>query len=221
MRMRRMRHFDRRKEAVTGLVTKCEIHDKNFNNHGDDEYIDLSALFGNDNPVYLEIGSGLGAFAIEFGRRHPEYNLLAVELSENVIIKAAERTAAAGVTNVRYLCVSANYLLRFIRPDTVYGLFLNFSTPFPKNRHESHRLTAPIFLDIYKSLLKDGAKIIQKTDNMHFFEYSLVKFSECGFVLEDVSLDLHSCDDEDNIMTEYERKFVEKGMPIYRAKVRK
>ena len=112
--------------------------------------------------------------------------------------------------------MKAEYLPLFMREKTVTEIYLNFSTPFPKSRQESHRLTSKGFLDIYKKLLCDDGFIAQKTDSQGFFEYSLESFSQNGFLLSEISLDLHNSDFEGNIMTEYEEKFVSQGLPIYR-----
>ena len=99
-------------------------------------------------------------------------------------------------------------------------IYLNFSCPFPKHRHIAHRLTNPLFLEIYKKILKPDGVICQKTDNMHFFEYSIEQFSLCDFRLSNISLDLHNSDFEGNIVTEYENKFASMGYPIYRLEAR-
>ena len=112
--------------------------------------------------------------------------------------------------------MKAEYLPLFIKEKTICEIYLNFSTPFPKSRHESHRLTSKGFLDIYKNLLCDDGFIAQKTDSQGFFEYSLESFSQNGFVLSEISLDLHKSDFEGNIVTEYEQKFVDMGLPIHR-----
>ena len=217
MRMRRLKKFDERKVKVSDIMLKLDIgENRRFDIEVEPEYIDFVKLFGNNNPLYLEVGCGMGGFAVEFAKQHPDINLIAVEINENVIIKAAEKTLDEGIYNIRFLCVSANYLDRYIRPDSIDEMFLNFSCPYPKNRYESHRLTSPVFLEIYKRLLKKGAVICQKTDNMHFFEYSIEQFSKANFTLSNISLDLHNSDFEGNIVTEYESKFISQGLPIYR-----
>ena len=215
--MRRLKKFDERKVKVSDIMLKLDIgENRRFDIEVEPEYIDFAKLFGNNNPLYLEVGCGMGGFAVEFAKQHPDINLIAVEINENVIIKAAEKTLDEGIYNIRFLCVSANYLDRYIRPDSIDEMFLNFSCPYPKNRYESHRLTSPVFLEIYKRLLKKGAVICQKTDNMHFFEYSIEQFSKANFTLSNISLDLHNSDFEGNIVTEYESKFISQGLPIYR-----
>jgi tRNA (guanine-N7-)-methyltransferase len=146
----------------------------------------------------------------------PDVNFLAIEKTANVLVSACEKAMDAGLANVRFLKLSAEYLWRYLPEQSVDRLYLNFSCPFPKETYRNHRLTAPRFLRIYKRILKPGAAICQKTDNMHFFEFSIESFSQNGFALRNVSLDLHNSGDEDNIETEYERRFASQGMPIYR-----
>ena len=218
MRMRRLKKFDSRRAAVEDIMIKCVVENKRYDANADSgAQIDFAKWFGNDNPLHLEVGCGMGGFAAEYARQNPDVNLVAVEINENVIIKAAETALREGIPNVRFICVSANYLDRYIAAGSVERMFLNFSCPYPKNRYESHRLTYPTFLKIYKRLLKNGAAICQKTDNMHFFEYSLEQYSKAGFTLQNISLDLHNSDFEGNIVTEYEQKFASQGLPIYRA----
>jgi len=168
----------------------------------------------------LEIGCGKGRFAVEYAKQHPEINVLAVEKSANVIVGACEIAKNENVNNLRFICGSAEYLPKFIPNRSISQIFLNFSCPFPKKAYASHRLTHRNFLNIYKLLLKQGAEIHQKTDNMHFFEFSLEEFSKSGFSLQNISLDLHNSDFEGNIMTEYESRFVSLGQPIYRLEAK-
>ena len=110
----------------------------------------------------------------------------------------------------------AEYLEKYIMPQSIARIFLNFSCPFPKAAYATHRLTHLRFLEIYKRIMKKDAEIHQKTDNMHFFEYSIEKYSELGFKMQNVSLDLHNSGFEGNIITEYEQRFLDLGQPIYR-----
>ncbi len=217
MRMRKKKYLDERIDACEGLLLTLVSEDRNFETAKEKKnYLDFEELFGNANPVYMEIGCGKGQFVCEFAKLHPEYNYLAVEKVGNVIVSAAERAKNEGLTNVRFLKCGAEYLQCFIPEKSIEGLYLNFSCPYPKKAYTSHRLTNERFLNIYKDILKDGAEIHQKTDNMHFFEYSIEEFTKCGFALKNISLDLHSSDFEGNIVTEYESKFVAEGLPIYR-----
>jgi tRNA (guanine-N7-)-methyltransferase len=217
MRMRKKKYLKDRLLAVSDILFKIDTDDRNFNTAIlEKEYIDLEKWFGNDKPIYLEIGCGKGKFSVEYAKTHPEINLVAVEKSDNVIVSACESAKEQGVDNVRFICGSAEYLEKFIREKSIGRLFLNFSCPYPKNTYASHRLTHRNFLKIYKNLLCKGAEIHQKTDNMGLFEFSIEEFSQSGFALKNVSLDLHNSDFEGNIMTEYETRFVNLGQPIYR-----
>ena len=140
-----------------------------------------------------------------------------MELYANVLVTACEAAQDRGLTNIRFLWGNAEYLDRFIPPHSIRRLYLNFSTPFPKKRQATHRLTHPHFLTMYKKLLAPGASLIQKTDGRVFFQYSLEQMSQTGYTLRAVSLDLHADAIEDNIITEYERRFMEQGLPIYRV----
>lgn len=221
MRMRKKKYLEDRLSAVSDILFKIDTVDRNFNTAVlEKEYIDFEKWFGNKNPIFLEIGCGKGRFAVEYAKLHPEINVLAVEKSANVIVGACEIAKEEGVSNLRFICGSAEYLEKFIPNNSIARLFLNFSCPFPKKAYASHRLTHRKFLNIYKSLLCRGAEIHQKTDNMHFFEFSLQEFSQSGFGVYNVSLDLHASDFEGNIMTEYESRFVALGQPIYRLEAK-
>lgn len=217
MRMRKKKHLKERLLEVTDYLYISQSEDRNFNTAiNDKDYLDLEAWFGADRPLYLEIGCGKGKFAVEYAKRHPEINLLAVEREANVVVLACEAAKKEGVKNLRFLKCSAEYLERHLKEHTVERIFLNFSCPFPKKKYASHRLTNHTFLDIYKRLLKSDAEIHQKTDNMQLFEFSIEQLSSNGFALKNVTLDLHNSGFEGNIVTEYEARFLALGQPIYR-----
>lgn len=217
MRMRKKKYLNERLEAVSNNLFTINIEDRNFNTAVEEkEYIDFKKIFKNDNPIYLEIGCGKGKFACEFAKSHPEINLIAVEKTANVIVGACENANKENIENLYFIGGSAEYLPRFIAPNSIQRIFLNFSCPFPKKAYAAHRLTHRRFLKIYKELLKKGAEIHQKTDNMHFFEFSIEEFSQSGFQLKNVTFDLHNSGFEGNIVTEYEARFSSQGFPIYR-----
>ncbi|HCH28068.1 MAG TPA: tRNA (guanosine(46)-N7)-methyltransferase TrmB [Ruminococcaceae bacterium] len=220
MRMRKKKHLEERLSDVGGILLALQSEDKHFKTGIDKkEYIEFKELFGNDNPVFLEIGCGKGKFAITYAKTHPDINLLAIEKEANVIVSACEKAIAEGVKNVFFVKTSAEYLEKYIKPGSIDGIFLNFSCPYPKKRYAPHRLTSENFLKIYKTILKDNAEIHQKTDNMGLFEFSIEQFSSCGFALKNVSLDVHKTDFEnsdENIITEYEQRFMALNQPIYR-----
>ena len=179
------------------------------------EYIDLRAYFGNDNPVMLEIGCGKGTFVCESAKRNPDVNYIAVEKVGNVIVMACEKILRENIKNVLFIKCDAHMLPKYLKDGSVSRMYLNFSCPYPKNRDINRRLTYDAFLKIYDRLLTPDGEIHQKTDNMHFFEYSLEQFPKNGWRIKNISLDLHNSGMEDNIVTEYEKRFSALG-PIYR-----
>ncbi len=221
MRMKRKKNLEERIHASSDYLTIMHNDSLNYNDAvSEDHKLNFQELFGNDKPVYLEVGSGKGQFGCTFAQRNPDKNILCVERNRNVLILAIDTAGEMGLDNIRFLCGTAEYLPSYIEENSVEEIYLNFSCPFPKHRHIAHRLTNPRFLEIFKRVMKPNGVICQKTDNMHFFEYSLEQFSSCGFKLSNISLDLHNSDFEGNIVTEYEQKFSSQGFPIYRLEAR-
>lgn len=221
MRMRHKKNLESRLEAVSDYLITVRNESPNFNDAQTERHlIDLKELFGNDNPVYLEIGCGKGQFGCTFAKQNPHVNIICVEKVRNVIVIACEGAKKENLQNIKFIDCSAEYLPSYLPEKSFESIFLNFSCPYPKKRYASHRLTSERFLSIYKKLLKDGAPVCQKTDNMHFFEYSIESFTQNGFALSNISLDLHNSDFEGNIVTEYEEKFSSQGYPIYRLEAR-
>ena len=216
MRMRRKNNLEERLAACGDKILYLDREVLDFSVKDDRDILDLKSIFGNDRPVELEIGCGKGQFISELAKREPDTNFLAVEVSSNVIVDAAETVIREGIENVRFMRGNARYLDCFIPAHIIRRIYLNFSCPYPKNTYANHRLTHGEFLEIYKRLLSEGGEIHQKTDNMHFFEFSLEQFSSNGYGLKNISLDLHKSDFEGNIVTEYEKRFSDMGMPIYR-----
>lgn len=220
MRMRHKNNLDERLSACGDIMPVFGVPDKNLKRMLEEykNYLDLPALFGNHNPVYLELGCGCGGFSIEHAKRYPDVNLLAAERMGNVLITALENAKKESLPNLRFLNIPAEVLQCYLKSGSIARIYLNFSTPLPEKTREKQRLTSKRFLNIYKDLLPVGGEVHQKTDSMHFFEYSLEQFSLHGFKLKNISLDLHNSEfAAGNIVTEYEKKFTEKGMPIYRA----
>lgn len=217
MRMRRKKNLDERIAACTSVMLYMQCQNEHAGDPLSEEFFaDSEKVFGNSNPLFLEIGCGKGGFAIEFARQNPDINLIALEKTPNVLITGMEEEMRLGLPNLRFCLGQAEYLEHMFHTHSVDRLFLNFSCPFPKKQYANHRLTHARFLEIYRRVLKEGAEIHQKTDNMHFFEFSTEQFSQCGFPLKNVSLDLHNSGFEGNIMTEYEKRFTDLGQPIYR-----
>ena len=214
----------RRKSRLDERITECGEH--LLITEGCDFYkkpeqqkydiIDLKKVFGNDNPVMLEIGCGKGGFAFKIAEKYSEINFIAVEKISNVIIEACEKADREKPKNLRFMNVAAENLLYYLGEHSISVIFLNFSCPYPKYTYRNRRLTYFRYLDIYKKLLIKGGEIRLKTDNRGFFEFSLQSLSENGFNLKNITLDLHAGDLTDNIETEYEKMFVAEGKPIYK-----
>ena len=220
MRMRRKKHLEERLDQVSDRIINLWVDTVRFDADEAPKHLNFRELFGNDNPVEMEIGCGKGGFICELAARNPNVNYLAVELYANVLVSACEKAKEMELDNIRFLSGNAEYLERFIPPHSISRLYLNFSTPFPKKRQATHRLTHPHFLQMYRRLLAEDATLVQKTDGRVFFQYSLESLSQCGYTLNSVSLDLHADGIEDNIVTEYESRFVAQGLPIYRVEAK-
>lgn len=216
MRMRKKRHLDERLEACSDVCLGW-LQDYAHEQRGENppELISVEKIFGNSNPLHLEIGCGKGQFAEEIALRNPDINFIAVEQNVNVLVTAMERTHKSGLPNLRYVMGMAEYLEKIIPPASVDKIYLNFSCPFPKSKYAKHRLTHERFLSIYRNILKDDALIVQKTDNKLLFEFSLNSLSQGGFMMRNITFDLHNSKIEGNIMTEYEQRFSSQGFPIY------
>ncbi|RLL47719.1 tRNA (guanosine(46)-N7)-methyltransferase TrmB [Oceanobacillus piezotolerans] len=175
-------------------------------------------LFNNENPIHIEVGTGKGQFIIGMAKQYPEVNFIGIELAKSVMVSAAQKVIKSEQSNILLLNVNAEDLREMFAPDEVEGIYLNFSDPWPKNRHEKRRLTYRSFLEQYKEILVPSGILQFKTDNRGLFEYSLVSFSNFDMKLQEVNLDLHAIDDPENVMTEYEEKFSSKGQVIYRCR---
>lgn len=222
MRMRKKKYLEDRLEAVGDNLIIIDRDDRNFNTEiNTEDYFDFKEIFGNENPVQLEIGCGKGQFACEIAKRNPNINFIAVEKSANVIVAGCEKAKEQGINNLVFVKCSAEYLKCYLPENSIDRLYLNFSCPFPKKKYANHRLTAKPFLDVYSAFLKSDAEIHFKTDNRGLFEFSLEQLSQYGYCFKNVSLDLHASDFEGNIVTEYEQKFVALGFPIYRLEAYK
>ena len=221
MRMRRKRNFEARMQeradlllarGTNGILNMKEAAE-NFR-----ALVDFKKTFGNDNPVALEIGCGKGGFVIAMAEKLGNVNFLALEKMSNVILTPLEEVARRGIENIRFLNVRAECLPCYIPKHSLDVIYLNFSTPLPKLGYATQRLTHRNFLQTYKKLLKSGGKIVQKTDDRDFFEFSIQEYKACGFALQNLTYDLHANGNPEwNIVTEYEQKWIERGLPIHRV----
>ena len=174
-------------------------------------------IFGNDHPIHVEVGSGKGAFVSGMAKANPDINYIGIDIQKSVLSYALDKVLATDVPNIKLLWVDGSDLTDYFEDGEIDRLYLNFSDPWPKKRHEKRRLTYQSFLATYQQILPENGEIHFKTDNRGLFEYSLVSFSQYGMKLNGVGLDLHASDFEDNVLTEYEQKFANKGQVIYRV----
>lgn len=175
-------------------------------------------FFGNDHPLYIEIGMGKGQFITTLAGQHPEINYIGIELYESVLIRAvAKRAAITECENLMFLRYGAEHLAQVFAPGEVDRIYLNFSDPWPKERHARRRLTSTEFLARYQAFLKKDGRIEFKTDNRPLFDFSIAQAKEAGWRLADITYDLHHSNYMDgNVMTEYEERFSAMGNPIHR-----
>lgn len=176
--------------------------------------------FGNNQPIHIEIGMGKGQFINQMAQAHPDINYIGIDMQVSVVSFALDKLIAEPVPNLQLLHVDGSELTNYFAENEVDQIYLNFSDPWPKKRHEKRRLTYQSFLAVDEAILRPKGEIHFKTDNQGLFEYSLSSFSKYGMILEQVWLDLHHSPYEGNIMTEYEEKFSKKGQPIYRVEAR-
>ena len=169
-------------------------------------------VFQNENPIHLEIGMGKGQFLINMAKTYPQINFIGMEKFASVLIRAAKKIEEEKLSNIRFICEDAKNIEDFFEQE-ITTLYLNFSDPWPKTRHAKRRLTSPEFLKSYDNIFLKDNHIIQKTDNILLFAYSLEELSKAGYTLEKVSLDLANTDIF-NIKTEYEEKFSSLGYKI-------
>lgn len=172
------------------------------------------ALFKNDNPLQIEIGTGKGDFIINQALANPYINFIGIEKYDSVLVRAIQKLDNMDLPNLRFIRMDATNIDKVFAKE-VDLIYLNFSDPWPKNRHQDRRLTSPVFLNRYNNLFKNDGHIIMKTDNRLLFEYSLMSLTQFGYYIEKITFDLYNSDITNNIPTEYEKKFVSAGNNIY------
>ena len=180
----------------------------------------MSEWFEKEQPIYIEIGSGMGQFITTLAAQYPEINFVSMEREKSVMYKVLDKTKEMGLKNLKMICNDAIELNEYFKDKEISRIYLNFSDPWPKKKHEKRRLTYKNFLATDEIILKPNGEIHFKTDNQGLFEYSLSSFSKYGMIIERVWLDLHNSEFEGNIMTEYEEKFSSRGQRIYRVEAR-
>ena len=171
-----------------------------------------------DAPLHAEIGCGKGGFIVQFAEREPGINFIAFEKCLDVLIMAMEKVKARGLKNVKFVYGDAQKLDEYFSDGELERLYLNFSDPWKKSRQYKRRLTYRGFLAKYRKILCEGGKVWFKTDNRPLFDFSLDEFKDTGCSVEELTYDLHNSEyNADNIMTEYEKNFSEKGFTINRC----
>lgn len=174
-------------------------------------------VFGNENPIEIEVGMGKGRFIMELASLHPEINYVGIERYPSVLLRGIEKRAQMELSNLYFMCVDAKSLAEIFAPGEVERIYLNFSDPWPKDRHAKRRLTSGEFMSVYAQILADDGVIEFKTDNRGLFDYSMEAIPEAGWKIKAHTYDLHHSDmGQGNVMTEYEEKFSSKGNLIYK-----
>ena len=209
MRMRRKTYLDERVEKCRHLLVSGPetFRGRWLGEFGTNEF--------NFDELHVELGCGKGLFTVETAKNEPKVLLVALEKITNVLVLALERAEQEGVQNVRFVNRLADYIADYFDRGEVSRIYINFCDPWPANRHSKRRLTGYRFLEMYKHVLKPGGEIHFKTDNLPLFEFSLNEFTDCGYILSEITRNLHEHGPA-GIMTDYESKFYAEGKPICR-----
>lgn len=179
-----------------------------------------NTLFGNMNPIHLEIGTGRGKFIMELSKQNSNINYLGIEKYSSVLLRALEKRREEELSNLYFMRLDAEYLTSIFVENEIHKIYLNFSDPWPKDRHAKRRLTSRQFLSKYDKCLKKDGVVIFKTDNRSLFDFSLEEIQVAGWKINKKTYDLHNSDYIDgNIMTEYEERFVSEGKPIHMVEI--
>ena len=189
------------------------VNNSNYVIKNEEEYIGkYKSLFNNDNEIHIEIGMGKGDFIIGMAKKYPNINFIGIEKYESVMVRAIEKLNDIELNNLKLIRMDAININKVFDHE-ISTIYLNFSDPWPKKRHSKRRLTSDVFLSLYDNIFISNPHIIQKTDNIGLFAYSLSSLSKYGYQLDEVSLDLEN-EGIDNVVTEYENKFMNLGTNI-------
>lgn len=173
-------------------------------------------IFENEHPIRIEIGMGKGKFIHTMAKLHPEINYVGIEKYSSVLLRAIQKMEEEELPNLKFIRMDAEDINSVFGPEEVDRIYLNFSDPWPKDRHAKRRLPSREFLARYDVILKKGGKLEFKTDNRQLFDFAVAELEPAGWKAETITYDLHSDEKlmEGNIMTEYEEKFSSMGNPI-------
>ena len=208
-----------RLKKVPGALERIEASDYVIKD-GKEYFGKYETLFEKKQPIHIEIGMGQGKFITEMAQLHPEINYIGIEKFDSVLIRALEKQEEMELSNLKLMRLDAEMIDEVFNHE-IDRIYLNFSDPWPKKRHAKRRLTSKEFLKAYDSIFKTTKEIIMKTDNRKLFEYSIMSFTNYGYQIEEISLNLYDDDIKENVATEYETKFHNLGYPIYRIVVKK
>lgn len=198
---------------------------------GDSEYVipeenecagKWSEIFRNRQPIHIEIGTGKGRFIMELAALHPEINYVGIEKYSSVLFRATQKMEVNPLANVRFIRMEAEHILRYFVKNEVERIYLNFSDPWPKERHAKRRLVSREFLDRYRGLLREGGHLEFKTDNRDLFDFGVEQTETARWEIVEITYDLHhdAKMNAGNIMTEYEERFSARGNPICKYIIR-
>ncbi|MGN0435419.1 MAG: tRNA (guanosine(46)-N7)-methyltransferase TrmB, partial [Wujia sp.] len=169
------------------------------------------------NPIHIEVGMGKGQFILEMAKRNPDINYIGIEKFSSVLVRAIEKQNEEKLQNLLFIRMDAEYIENVFDKGEVSYIYLNFSDPWPKDRHAKRRLTSVQFLARYENLLAENGGVTFKTDNRPLFDFSVEQVGEAGWKMDNITYDLHNSEyAEGNIMTEYEYRFSQMGNPICR-----
>lgn len=203
----RLRHIPGAEEAIADspcVIQNPEEHRGRWNQ-----------VFGNDHPIRIEVGMGKGRFIMQLAMQNPGINYIGIERYPTVLLKGVKKREQTELSNLYFMCVDAKNLAEIFAPQEVDRIYLNFSDPWPKDRHAKRRLTSPQFMAVYDGILAADGTVEFKTDNRGLFDYSLESIPAAGWKITRQTFDLHHSDMAGgNVMTEYEEKFSSDGKPI-------
>lgn len=180
-------------------------------------------IFGNENPIHIEIGMGKGQFIMKLAKEHPDINYIGIERYSSVLLRALQKMEIEPLPNIRFLRMDASIITEVFDKEEVAKIYLNFSDPWPKERHAKRRLTSRQFFERYDKILARNGVVEFKTDNDDLFAFSMEEVAEAGWTLDAHTFDLHHDPvlNEGNVMTEYEEKFSSLGHPIHKLIARR
>jgi len=212
MRQRKIRNEEEKLAALAEFTVSDPINRKGT----------WSSIFGNGHPICIEVGCGKGQFALTMAARHPENNYIAIEGQGSVILRALEKAKKLLLPNIFFVNEFIRDVGNYFEEGELSGIYLNFSDPWPKDRHAKRRLTHSDYLEAYRRILKPGCFIEFKTDNDDLFAFTVAEFETSGFRIVEWTTDLHGSDLPARLSTtEYEDKFVKAGRHINYCKAQR